>query len=183
MVEDTAACANEELDTTAKRISLTINAHSTIDCESIVLTWSVLEGSQDILHLDSKFASGRHDDGLDAPRSQELVLTHPLCDRNAEGQGLSTACQVTCNDILSVEDGIEAVLLDREERLDASRDKLLGRLLMDFWEARKLSILHSVLFQPLRSRFFSCKARVIRKITTTIVASLALFGWVHGSSS
>ena len=91
---------------------------------------------------------------MDAARAQQVMLAKVLSCGQAEGQGLATAGQVARNHILSRVDGVERVLLDGEQVLDAPRDHLLGRSGLDLGETRKLTIGDDDLLHGLGACFF-----------------------------
>jgi len=115
MIEHTTASTNKEVDAAAECSCLVLNVDSTIDSERVELVGVVLEFCKLILHLNSQLSGGTKHDSLDLATAKVTILAQILDGRQAESECLTTACQVTSDDILSVEHRVETVLLDGEK--------------------------------------------------------------------
>ena len=73
-------------------------------------------------YLNSELASWTQDDCLNASCAEHIVFAQVLCDRKTECKRLATTCEVTRNHILSIEDRIETMLLDREQVFNTTGD-------------------------------------------------------------
>lgn len=81
--------------------------------------------------------------------AKHLVLAQVLRDWQAEGQSFAGAGQIARNDIFTVVDRIERVLLHWEQIHNSSLNELLGGLLGNFGVVFELSVLDLDLFHIL----------------------------------
>lgn len=72
--------------------------------------------------------------------AEQALLSKVLDHGKAEGEGLARAGEVSGNHIFAIEDRVEAVLLNREETLDALCTQLISSAASDFWEALKARV-------------------------------------------
>ena len=98
-------------------------------------------------YLDGELTGWAKNDGLNAAGAEQVLFTEVLRGWQAEGQCLATTSQITGDDILTIVDGVEGVLLDGEEVLDATLDHLLGRGGLDLGEACELTVRDIVVLQ------------------------------------
>ena len=70
-------------------------------------------------YLNCQFTCGGQHDGLNFSASQSLLTAQIFSHGQGETKGFARASQIARNNILSVEDRIEAKLLNGEEVLDA----------------------------------------------------------------
>ena len=115
VVEDTTSRTNEDVNTVTKLARLIVDADATIhsqDFELVVVVLDLLELSTD---LQGELSGGSQDDGLDLSVTKHLVLSEVLDNGQTEGERLAGTCEVTSHYVVSLEDGIEAVLLDGEQ--------------------------------------------------------------------
>ena len=82
--------------------------------------------------------------------------------RQRETEGLSRASQISSYDVFPVEDRIEAVLLDREQTLDAVCLETSYGLGMDVREGRKLAVGGLVIRQLATPLFFARQAAILQ---------------------
>ena len=137
VIFDTARGANEKIDTTLQLVGLVHDAHAAIDRHDPELLGRMLHLCQLVRDLDGELSRRRQHDSLHLARAKQLVLSEPLDERQAEGERLSGAREIARNDVLTVPDGIEAVLLDGEEILVALGSQIDHRLL---WYLRELVV-------------------------------------------
>lgn len=92
---------------------------------------------------------GQHYQELHAASVLEGVLTAELLDHwQREGHGLARAGPVAGNEVLALEDGLEGLILDGEEALDALILEHLDHLLI-LDEVRQLALLGELLLHHL----------------------------------
>ena len=149
MIKDTTACAYEEVYSLSKRSGLIFDVDTTVDCQRMEFMISMLQPGQFILHLDGKLARRSQNNCLNLSSSKQVLLSEVFSHREAEGQGFATSSEITCNYIFSVVDWVKALSLDREKVLVSATDQLRSRCSHNFWEARKLAILHSIVCHAL----------------------------------
>lgn len=99
-------------------------------------------------YLDGKFSGGGETDGLQSALAEEPVLSEIFNNWECEPKGLSGASEISCDQVLSVVDGVEAVLLDREEVHDTSGLELGSSGLVDLGEALEVVASDLVLLDP-----------------------------------
>ena len=86
-------------------------------------------------YLECKFSGWCQHDGLKSALSKASVLSEILDNWECEAECLARACEVPSDQVFTVIDGVEAVLLDGEQVHDAARLQLGSRGLVDLGEA------------------------------------------------
>ena len=124
-------------------------------------------------YLQSELSRWGQNDGLNAISAKQLLLSQVLGDGQTEAKGLARASQITRDDVLSVVDWIETVLLDWEERSDATLTQLGCSRGWNLWEGRELTILDCVVLESGRVRLLSCETGVLLAVIA-VVASASL---------
>ena len=74
----------------------------------------MLNFTEDFGDLQCEFTGWAQDNGLGLAGTNMLILTQILRNWQSKGQSLAGTSKVTSNHILSVVDGVEAILLDGE---------------------------------------------------------------------
>jgi len=79
-------------------------------------------------YLNRELTRWGQNDCRDFAATQNLVFAQVLRHRKGKSQSLARACQITGDDVLTIEDGVERVLLDWEQVLDSTLREQLRRL-------------------------------------------------------
>lgn len=107
----------------------------------------MLNFSKDLGDLKREFSRWTQDNSLCLSCTYEVVFAQVFNYGKGEGKSLSRTGQVTGDNVLSIVDGVEAVLLDWEQINDALLFELVNGLWHDLWEIFKFSIRWFIVWQ------------------------------------
>lgn len=147
VIKNATSGSNEDFATTLQLMGLLLNADTAVNGRTSVLQRVMLNLSEDFRHLDGQLTGGGQHDGLGLAAANVVVLTQVLNSGKREGQRLTRAGQVTGDDVLTVVNGVEAVLLYREQVHDAHALELLDGLVHDLGEGLKFAVGGLVVWQ------------------------------------
>ena len=129
------------------------------------LPWLLLTWVKSCTYLNCQLSRRAHHDCLDFALSKLTLFPQKLREWQSECKCFARASQVSCNDVLSVVNRVETVHLNGKEALVATRHHLLGTCSIYFREWGKLSVLHSVRLESLRSLLFTGQTWLFRAVT------------------
>lgn len=140
VVEDTTGGTDEDVNTVTKLARLIVDADATINGQNFELVVVMLDLLELATDLQGELSGGSQDDSLDASVTELLVLSKIFNDGKTESEGLAGTGEVTSNNVVSLVDGIEAVLLDGEQVDDLLLLERHDSLLRELGERRELTI-------------------------------------------
>ena len=143
MVHHSAGCAHEYINSRLKLSGLVINRDSTVNCHNFELILVVTKFNDFIGNLECKLSRRHEDDGLDSSGSKESIASQVLYCWQTECNRLAWASEIPSNQVLSLVDWIEAMLLNREQSSVRGLVQDLDGLPVYLWEAWKLTVLWS----------------------------------------
>ena len=133
MIEHTTSGTDEEIDTSGELTGLVLDGDTSVDSEDLVLVIVLLDAGELIGDLESELTGWGQDYGLDAAGAQELVLTEIFDYWQAESECFSGAGEISSDDVLTVVDRVETMLLNGKEVLDPASLQLLDSLYGYLW--------------------------------------------------
>lgn len=93
-------------------VRLILNTGSSVDSHYPELIVMMLHFGEFSCNLNRQLTSWSKNDGLNFACAKQFVFTEILDSWKTKGEGLARACEVSSDEILSVVDWVEAVLLN-----------------------------------------------------------------------
>lgn len=123
---------------------LIFDVDSAIDRNNPILVLVMFQFVQFVSNLDGQLSGWCQNNSLDPPSSKQLVSSHIFNNWKPKCESFSRPGKISRNDIISLIDRVEAVLLDWKQINVAFVTQHFDCALMNLREARKFTVIRSL---------------------------------------